>query len=170
MREELVWPSLRLFPERNVAQAVRRVARREHCELIYLSKVAKSLEAEEQAGYHQRAAPNSSVPLPAFHSAPFWELRAPVNAQVTMPIFLLMITMIPLSQHEQKTFWSLRLLYIFCPELGFWTHRMPLPVYRRNNSFGNVSLHFAIPTAFLAKFQTFLDISGETLAQRQSLF
>lgn len=29
---------------------------REHCELICLSEVAKSLEAEEQAGYHQKAA------------------------------------------------------------------------------------------------------------------
>lgn len=75
--------------------------RRKHCELIYLSKVAKSLEAEEQAGYHQRTAPDTFVPLPAFPSA--LRAQSPINAQVTMHIFVLMITRIPLSQHEEKT-------------------------------------------------------------------
>lgn len=129
---------------------------REHCELICLSEVAKSLEAEEQAGYHQRAAYLCSFACLSFSSC----FRAQSPCQCTNDNALFFFSddyMILLSQHEDKTFGSLRLPYIFCPELRSWIHRMSLPAYRRNHSFGNVSLYFAIPTALLAKLQKFLE-------------
>lgn len=65
---------------------------REHCELICLSEVAKSLEAEEQAGYHQRAAYLCSFACLSFSSC----FRAQSPCQCTndnaLFFFFLMIT------------------------------------------------------------------------------
>lgn len=91
MWEELVWPTLKVFPERNVAQAVRRVVGGS-TELICLSEVAKFLEAEEQAGYHQRAAYLCSFACLSFSSC----FRAQSPCQCTndnaLFFFFLMIT------------------------------------------------------------------------------